>query len=73
MYEFINQEAFKDLNLDAFDPDPNEDVSYWQQLLKNAQRKMSLYRTWRYKSMLSEEQVDEIFQEFPDEKIEIFQ
>lgn len=70
MYSFVENEAFTDLNLDAFDPDPNENISYWKQLIKNAQRKISLYRSWRYHSMITKEQVDAIFKDFPTQKIE---
>lgn len=70
MYDFVENEAFKDLNLDAFDPDPNENSTYWQQLLNNAQRKISLFRTWRNQAMLTKEQVDNIFSDFPDGIIE---
>lgn len=70
LYKFVESEAFLDLNLDAFDPDPKGNSNYWKALLKNAQRKISLYRTWRYKSMLSESQVNDIFVDYPDENIE---
>lgn len=70
MYDFINTDAFKELNLDVFDPDPEKSVSYWNQLIKTTQRNISLFRTWRYKSMLSELQVDKIFEDFPDGEIE---
>ena len=70
LYDFVNQEAFKDLNLDAFDPAPNQDSSYWRNLIKNAQRNISLFRTWRYKSMLTQDQVNEIFKDFPEKEIE---
>ncbi len=66
IYDFVRNEAFVDLNLDAFDPDPSEGTGYWRQLLKNAQRKISLFRTWKYRSMLTKNQVDEIFKDFPD-------
>ena len=70
LYDFVNTEAFIDLNLDAFDPAPNQDSSYWRNLIKNAQRNISLFRTWRYKSMLSQDQVNEIFKDFPEKEIE---
>ena len=69
LYDFVNTEAFIDLNLDAFDPAPNQDLSYWRSLIKNAQRNISLFRTWRYKSMLSQDQVNEIFKDFPKKEI----
>ncbi len=69
LYDFVNTDAFKELNLDAFDPDPNQNSNYWKGLLKNAHRNISLFRTWRYKSMLTKEQVDEIFKDFPDMEI----
>ncbi len=69
LYEFVDTEAFKDLNLDAFDPDPNQNSNYWKGLLKNAQRNISLFRSWRYKSMLSEEQIKDIFKGFPEMEI----
>lgn len=70
LYEFVNAEAFKELNLDAFDPDPNQNSSYWKDLLKNAQRNISLIRSWRYKSMLTQNQVNIIFKDFPEKEIE---
>jgi len=70
LYKFVNSEAFEELNLDAFDPDPSKNISYWKSLLKNAQRNISLFRTWRYKSMLTESQVEALFKDFPDENIE---
>jgi len=70
MYDFINADAFKELNLDVFDPDPKKSINYWKQLIKTAQRNISLFRTWRYESMLSKSQVDKIFISFPEEKIE---
>ncbi|MCF6171099.1 MAG: patatin-like phospholipase family protein [Bacteroidales bacterium] len=70
MYKLVSSTAFQDLNLDAFDPDPSKNAGYWKQILNNAQRKMSIYRTWRYKSMLNKSQVDEIFIDYPDSNIE---
>ena len=70
MYKLVRSTAFQDLNLDAFDPDPNKNAGYWKQILNNAQRKISIYRTWRYKSMLNKSQVDEIFKDFPKANIE---
>jgi len=70
MYDFINTDAFKELNLDIFDPDPKKSVSYWKQLLKTTQRNISLFRTWRYKSMLSESQIEKIFKSYPEGIIE---
>jgi len=69
MFDFINTEAFRELNLDVFDPDPKKSVSYWKQLVKTTQRNISLFRTWRYESMLSKEQVDNIFKDYPDGEI----
>lgn len=70
MYDFVNTDAFKELNLDIFDPDPKKSVSYWKQLLKTTKRNISLYRTWRHESMLSKLQVNEIFKAYPDGNIE---
>lgn len=70
MYEFVGSTAFKELNLDVFDPDPRKSVSYWKQLIKSTQRNISLFRTWRYKSMLSKSQVTEIFKDFPEREIQ---
>ena len=70
MYDFVNTDAFKELNLDIFDPDPKRSVNYWKQLLKTTQRNISFFRTWRYESMLSKLQVNKIFKSFPDGKIE---
>lgn len=70
LYKFVEREAFLDLNLDAFDPNPKGNSSYWKALMKNAQRNISLYRTWRYESMLSESQVNDIFVDYPDDEIE---
>jgi len=70
MYDFINTDAFKELNLDVFDPDPKKSISYWKQLIKTTQRNISLFRTWRHQSMLSELQIEKIFNSFPDGKIE---
>jgi NTE family protein len=70
MYKLVKKKAFQDLNLDAFDPDPKKNNSYWKHLFKNAQRNISLFRTWRYQSMLNASQVDEIFGGFPEVNIE---
>ncbi len=70
IYKLVNDPAFKELNLDAFDPDPSKSASYWKQILQSAKRKISLYRTWRYRSMISEEQVSDIFKDYPDVAID---
>lgn len=70
LYKIINAPAFMELNLDAFDPDPSKSANYWEQLLKSARRNISLYRTWRYRSMINQEQIDEIFKDYPDVAIE---
>ncbi len=69
VYKLVNSAAFRDLNLDAFDPDPDDSEGYWKQLVNNAQRKLSIYKTWRHKSIVSKSQVDKIFIDYPKANI----
>lgn len=69
MFDFINTDVFKELNLDVFDPDPEKSVSYWKQLIKTTQRNISLFKAWRYESMLSKAQVKKIFESYPEVEI----
>ncbi len=70
IYDFVNKEAFKDLNLDAFDPAPQQNQGYLKSMLNSAYKNISIYRSWRHKSMLTPEQVENIFKFYPDNNIE---
>ncbi len=70
IYDFVNKEAFKDLNLDAFDPVPQQNQGYLKSMLNSAYKNLSIFRSWRHQSMLTPEQVEDIFKFYPDNNIE---
>ena len=70
IYDFVGKEDFVELNLDAFDPAPNDKQGYLKTFLNTAYKNLSIFRSWRHQSMLSNEQVEKIFSFYPNDNIE---
>ena len=70
VYKMVESSAFKNLNLDSFDPEPKKSVSYWKDMLNSAQRNLSFFRIWRYRSMINDSVVKGIFKNYPATLIE---
>jgi len=69
IYDLVESPVFKNLNLDAFDPEP-ETTGYWKEFMNSAQRNLSFLRMWRYPSVINDSIVNGIFKKYPDDPIE---
>ncbi len=69
IYDLVESPVFKNLNLDAFDPE-TETTGYWKEIVNSAQRNLSFLRMWRYPSVINDSIVNGIFKKYPDDPIE---
>ncbi|NOX84810.1 MAG: patatin [Chlorobi bacterium] len=69
IYNLVESTVFKNLNLDAFDPE-TEVSGYWKEIVNSAQRNLSFLRMWRYSSVINDSVVNGIFKKYPDDPVE---